>query len=405
MKKKNLKSEGREVKVEAGEITATENTSEVVETVVNEFVIPEAIVETPASALTKAETEEKTETPEVAVPSESVETSLTSSKTEATVYIETKDEKADDNVSFVNRQIDKLIALKEEKNFTDFWFYVKELNTMIFTLKGIAKEERYKFKDRIGELCVEAKAIQEEIKLKVSKTSGLKLEKLKQILEEAFTYGSSHEELEKSFVKVEEANKFLREGIVTSEDGEASADMSRGDREKAKELLKKAKDQIFERKRAVREENFKRITDRLNAISDNLMSHGRSQNILSAIKKLRSEMHNMTLDRTQVRDIDNVINTIWKKAVEKINHGNEYDAKKKMSDLEYSIKKKEQFIQTLESEIKELGMKWKGVKNDFFKNRVDEWGKEKQEKIVETRKEIESIKEKIKFFNEKAQRT
>src|SRR5450432_2841192 len=35
-----------------------------------------------------------------------------------------------DNISFLNEKLDKLFSLKESQSFTDFWFYVKEINTL-----------------------------------------------------------------------------------------------------------------------------------------------------------------------------------------------------------------------------------------------------------------------------------
>ena len=171
-----------------------------------------------------------------------------------------------DNTSFLNQKIDKLISLKEENNFSDFWFYVKELNTMIFALRGVPKEDRHKFKERISELCDEAKKTQDELKEKIAKTSHIKLDRIRGMLDEVGALGHSPEELEKAFLKVEEANKFLREGIVKPEDGEESGDMSRGDREKAKEWVKQARDKIFDRKRETRDANFNEVKNRLGKI-------------------------------------------------------------------------------------------------------------------------------------------
>ena len=309
-----------------------------------------------------------------------------------------------DNYAFINGQIEKLIALKEEKNFTDFWFYVKELNKMIFVMKGVSRDDRVKFKDRINELCEDAKKTQEEIRVKVARTSGIKLDALKQILNDALAFGTTHDELEKSFQKIEEATRFLKEGKVKGEDGEESADMSREHRDEAKEAIKKAKDEIFDRKRSIREGNFRAVIEKLTKISDQLMGQGKPQKIFDSVKKLREEMKSMILDRPQLREIDNVIETIWRKTKEKLNAGRENDTQKRMSGLEHLVRKKEQFIQILEKEIKDLNLKWSGVKNDFFKNRVNEWIEEKKEKIEHTKKEIESTKEKIAFLAEQIKR-
>lgn len=308
------------------------------------------------------------------------------------------------NAAYISSQVDKLIRLKDEKNFVDFWFYVKELNKMIFTLRGLQKEERLKFKDRIGELCEETKKIQDELKTKIAKTSHLKLERIQQMIDEALAFGVTHEEMEKSFHKIEETNKFLREGKVKAEDGEESADMSREHREQAKELIKSARDKIFDRKREIRESNFKKVTDRLNSISDSLLSQGRAQRIFEGIKNLRNEMRTMNLDRSQLREIDNVIDTLWKKAREKASTGRVQETKKKIYGLEDLARRKEAFIKTLDKEIKELNVKWSTVQNDFFKNRVNEWIEEKKQKILDTQKELESVHEKIKFFQEQLQR-
>jgi len=310
------------------------------------------------------------------------------------------------NSAYISSQIDKLIRLKDENNFVDFWFYVKEMNKMIFTLRGVPREERLKFKDRIGELCEDAKKIQDELKAKVAKTSHLKLERIQQMADEALSFGTSHEEMEKSFHKMEEANKFLREGKVQGEDGEESADMSREHREKAKEIIKSARDKIFDRKREIREGNFKKVTQRLTSISDSLMSQGRPQKVFDGIKSLRNEMRLMNLDRSQLREIDTVIETIWKKAREKANTGREYESKKRITDMQDLGRRKEKFIDTLENEIKELNAKWSSnVKNEFFKNRVNEWIEEKKQKIEETKKEMQSIDEKVKFLTEQMNRT
>ncbi|HYV95317.1 MAG TPA: hypothetical protein VE978_26315 [Chitinophagales bacterium] len=352
----------------------------------------------------------KSQHDEAPVELEAVSSPKESSRTEAESSVNTPEEKAapeeKNNAAYLSSQVDKLIRLKDEHNFVDFWFYVKELNKMIFTLRGLQKDERMKFKERIGELCEDAKKMQDELKAKIAKTSHLKLDRIQQMVDEAISFGTSHEEMEKSFHKIEEANKFLREGKVQAEDGEESADMSRDHREKAKEIIKGAKDKIFDRKREIREGNFKKVTQRLNAISDSLMSQGRPQKVFDGIKSLRNEMRLMNLDRSQLREIDNVIETIWKKAREKASTGRVYESKKRITDMQDLARRKEKFIQTLESEIKELNVKWSSnVKNDFFKNRVNEWIEEKKQKIEETKKEMQSIDEKIKFLTEQLNRT
>src|ERR1043165_8898877 len=98
----------------------------------------------------------KTEHEEAPVESESASSEI-KSQPETTEDKVVPDEK--NNAVYLSSQVDKLIRLKDEHNFVDFWFYVKELNKMIFTLRGLHKEERMKFKDRIGELCEDAKKI------------------------------------------------------------------------------------------------------------------------------------------------------------------------------------------------------------------------------------------------------
>ena len=115
-------------------------------------------------------------------------------------------------------------------------------------------------------------------------------------------------------------------------------------------------------------------------------------------------MKAMILDRPQLREIDDVIETIWKKAREKTSAGRVHDTQKRIKWLEDSVRRKEKFIETLEKEIKDLSVKWTNVKNDFFKNRVNEWGEEKKQKIESTKKEIEGLKEKIHFLQEQMKR-
>ena len=114
-------------------------------------------------------------------------------------------------------------------------------------------------------------------------------------------------------------------------------------------------------------------------------------------------MKNMTMDRGQFKEVNDLIDTIWKKASEKLNSNRVYDNKKKLSELESSVKRKNEFIEKLEQEIKDLHVKWTNVSNDFFKNRVNEWIEEKKEKIESTKKEIESVKERINFVKQQGE--
>ena len=309
--------------------------------------------------------------------------------------------KSEDPHTFVSKNIDKLIRLKDELNFTDFWFYVKELNTLIFNQKGLAKEDRAKFKEHISELCDDAKKLQDEVKAKVAKTSKLKLEQVEQMIQTALAHGDSHEDMEKSFLEIDAANKFLREGIVKAETGEESADMSRNDREKAKDLIKNAREAIFDKKRGLREGNFKTVIDKLNHIADKALNEN-PRGAFNAIKNLRTEMKAMTMDRGQFKEINDLIDTIWKKAIQKIENGRVYDQKKKTSELDISLKRKTEFIEKLEQEVRDLNAKLGNVRgNDFFSNRMKEQIEEKKEKIENTKKEIESVKEKIVFMKQK----
>lgn len=323
-------------------------------------------------------------------------------KPEDPTSTETTEPEHDKNpLHFISSGIDKLIKLKDETNFTDFWFYVKELNTLIFNTRGLPKEDRMKFKDRISELCDDAKKLQDDLKAKVAKTSKLKLEQIDNMLKAAMAHGNSHEEMEKSFAEIEAANKFLREGIVKAETGEESADMSRNDKEKAKDLIKQAREAIFDKKRALREGNFKNIIDKLNHIADKALNEN-PRSAFNGIKNLRTEMKDMTMDRGQFKEINDLIDTIWKKAIQKIDSGRVYDQKKKTGELDISLKRKTEFIEKLEQEVRDLTARLSNVRgNDFFSNRMKEQIEEKKEKIENTKKEIESVKEKIVFMKQK----
>ncbi len=310
-----------------------------------------------------------------------------------------------DNLTYLQTQLERLTSFVDQKNFSDFWFYSRELRKEIFLLKGVPRAERKKLKEQLGQICEQAKQKQEELLQKMAQAAELKLVRVKELVQQALSTVHQSNGYEEGLRRFEEASQFLRHGEVTLPTGETIHELKREDFEIGKKIIQEAKDQWLEEKRKIRDSNFQHVLAKLNELSEKLLSQGQAANVLRGIRGLRQEMKKLTLDRTQWREIDQVVSSLWKKAKEQATIGLEHQIQKRIEGLERLIARKEQFIATLQSEIDELKTRWANVKNDFFKNRMDERISEKQQKIDETRSDIVSVKEKIRFLKEQQKRT
>ncbi len=306
-------------------------------------------------------------------------------------------------LDFVEEMISRLLKMQAEHNFRDFWFYVKELNNFIFSSLRIKKEKKAELKERIGVLCDAVKMQQEGLRENLKKSSAQKREAIEKLIREANEMEPTAEGVELSFKKLEEAQRLMRQKPDEAE-ASVSAEESgftRSDREALFQLIKTSKDDIMQRKRSIRQKNFETIANRLKEISDKVF-YKNPREAFNQIKVLRNDMRNVALDRDHVKEIDGVINQLWKKAGEKVNERKEQDLSKRLSGMESLIVKNNQFIKRLHKEIDDIKVKWADVQNDMFKNRMNEWIEEKTQKIEKVTEENKSLAEKIAFLKEQA---
>ena len=94
---------------------------------------------------------------------------------------------------FVKEMISRIDKMQGENNFRDFWFYVKELQNFIFSSPNLKKDQRNDFKKQIGELCVQVKTRQEEMKAALSVTSTEKKTAIENLINEAIAQENSVE--------------------------------------------------------------------------------------------------------------------------------------------------------------------------------------------------------------------
>jgi len=281
---------------------------------------------------------------------------------------------------------------------------VKELNNFIFSSPNLKKNQRNDFKKRIGELCVKVKTRQDESKNALGKSSEEKRLAIEKIVNEALALEQTAAGIEESIRKMDEAQKLWHGKKDADHGGSFDNDgLTRDDRDKVRELLKKSKDEVFGRRRNLRQKNFEKIATRIKEISDKVF-YKNPREAFNQIKKLRTEMRNVPLDRDHVKEIDDVINKLWNKAGEKLNERREEDTLKRISGLENLINKNHQFIKRLQKEIDDLKIKWADVQNDMFRNRVNEWIDEKTAKIAQVTEEIKGLQEKINFLKMQAER-
>lgn len=334
------------------------------------------------------------------LPEEVAEISVT--KEEGVANVSATNDKSVQANDFVKEMIARIEKLQSENNFRDFWFYVKELQNFIFSSPNLKKDQRNDFKKQIGEICVVVKTRQEEMRIALSKTSIEKKSAIDKLIADALAQDNSPEGIEISFKKIEEAQKLWHGKIETGTEHASFENdgLTREDRDKVRDLLKSTKDEIFGRKRATRQKNFEEIAAKLREIGDKVFAKN-PREAFNQIKKLRTDMRNIALDRDHVKEIDGVINALWKKAGQKIDEKREHETVNRVSGMENLINKNHQFIKRLEKEIEDIKIKWADVQNDMFKNRMNEWIEEKTQKIAKVQEDNKSLTEKIKFLREK----
>jgi hypothetical protein len=92
-----------------------------------------------------------------------------------------------DNLTYLHTQLTRLTSFVDQKNFSDFWFYSRELRKEIFLLKGVPRAERKKLKEQLGQICEQAKQRQEELLQKMAQAGELKLVRIKELVQQALS--------------------------------------------------------------------------------------------------------------------------------------------------------------------------------------------------------------------------
>ncbi|MCS6917017.1 MAG: hypothetical protein RMK52_02165 [Chitinophagales bacterium] len=308
---------------------------------------------------------------------------------------------AGDPLTVYKRQLFDLDKRLAEKNFRDFWFYAVELKKEIFQRRGLSREVRQCFLGELDSLFEKAKAMEDETRNLVAQASELKLKKVREMIDQVLAQHTEQNQVEPGLAELDKISAFIREGSVELPMGISLPDMLREQREQARELVRKAREALLNRLHEQRQQHYQIIQQKLQVLSDKLTKENKPLYVLKNLKAVRAQMFSLNLDRAHIRELDQVMQALWKSSHEAQQARGEDDARRRIREMEQILKHKQQLVSAIEKEVKDLELRWSGVKNDFFRTHLQEIMAEKRAKAEEAQKDIFSLKEKIAFLNER----
>lgn len=296
--------------------------------------------------------------------------------------------------------IERLNQYLNKKEFKEFWFYGPEVKRELFQIRNLTKDERTKALKQLDELFERAKLLEEQNNNLLAMASALKLQRIQEMLNKALDVNSV-ESIQANLTELDKVSAFIREGVVELPIGISLPDMLPADRDQARDMVRKAREELLNRLQQIREQNFQLLSNRLNELTNSLDKEQKPYfKIVKGLQSIRSEMFSMSLNRWHRKEIDQALDVLYKKARDSQSAQRTDELRKRIQGMEHLIVKKQHFISALDKEIKDLEMRWSGVKNDFFRSHIQERLAEKKAKTEQAQKDIASIREKINFLAE-----
>ncbi|MCS6992133.1 MAG: hypothetical protein NZL95_09800 [Chitinophagales bacterium] len=305
-----------------------------------------------------------------------------------------------DPQAFVSKELLRLESKIEQKDFKDFWFFGLELKRQLFQLRGLTKDERAHFKNQLEELFQRAKILEDQNKNIVAQVSELKLQRVQQMVDQILAQHADAQQIDLALAELDKVSAFIREGTVTLPSGVTMADMVPMQRDKAKELVRKAREQLLHIRQQIREQNFQKLSEKISALSDFLTKTNKIQQVVKGLQEFRLELRTANLERGHFQELKMIYETLWKKARESQIASREDELHRRVRGMLRLVQRKQQFIEVLQREMKDLEARWANVKNDFFRIHIKELMAEKKMKVEQAEKDVISLNEKIAFLNE-----
>ena len=273
----------------------------------------------------------------------------------------------------------------------EFWEHAKQISRMFKELK-LSKDDRNQLWSTFQGLCEEVRSQQNKLLAESSRNREL----ISSLINDAYWHGTNpgtKEALDEARAMQTENLKRIKESVFTKEDKDALWDQWR-----------QANEKIHWGSVGLRESNFLNARQEARRCQEQAF-YGDPHQAIKDVKELHGGLRGQYMDKDQRNETQESISLAWEKAMERIQEkNNEKNVKhnewqQRQEDhirrWENNIKKAEGYIENLESQIEKLQDQVDDARTDEFADRLRDWIKEKELKIMDVRGSIHDFEDKI----------
>jgi len=237
------------------------------------------------------------------------------------------------------------------------------------------------------------------------------------MIRDALSYDNSNEGIRSSFNTLKSASAYLKDGWRKASEellaplmGAGDGHMIRSDKDYCWQELSSAYERIKDRQKNLNYTNYGEIHERLYRISD-LAEYGDPYEAHKEIKSTSLAMKGLRMEQHQYKSLRQSLDTYWEKASRRISEKREEGIRKrrewqsnmkdKVSRLSDTIDKIHSSIDKLQSHREKLRDMRDSAWSPNYKDRVDGWIDEVDDKIHSAYKSISEIESKIEDIKSK----
>ncbi len=309
--------------------------------------------------------------------------------------------------------------------FKDFWAYAKSTNEKIRSSKFLEPELLAELRERVDAACERVKAFQDERSAAIDRISNTK----RKFIEEKVTTAKDLIESDnnKSQILLREILPLLKDewGEKGKELGldeqHLSVKMNKDDHDACWHFWRQVNDQCFIFYREIKQNNFIRLRNELYALAD-VVNNAEPFDALNAIKEFQKNIKGTVLEKTDWEEVRTEINNLWERADQRFKtfksqrNQQRIERKKKMNQRfehwrvrqEANIQKFNDLISRnfdvvtkIENHIEKLQRDLTNARNPDFKQKIEGWIKEQQEKAADIQKTNRELNQKIASIEKK----
>ena len=316
------------------------------------------------------------------------------------------------------------LDLQTLTTFKQFWADAKDLNELIRSSRFIDPEVLSAYRQRVDAVCEKVKAHQDELALKTDKVSQTKRAYVEAKIQEAKDLIQSDNQ---------KSQKILRDALaclkddwsnakeLQLEEAERNVRMTRDDHDACWLLWKQVNEECFVRFKEQKQNNYIAISNDVYTLGETV-ENADPRDALDAIKDFQKKLKGLVLEKTDWEELRLTLNKYWERADQRfkalkgqLKEGRMRRASHMERRIEFwktrqdaniqkfneLISKNFDVITRIEQHIEKLQGDLIAARSEQFKEKVQGWINEQQEKIAAIQKANRELNEKIADIEDK----